>query len=66
MSGLMTVERIRGCSLFKALARKLQQGNRRVQVLGGRYGLSSKDTTPAQMIAVYDNMAGEQKDHFTG
>ncbi len=54
-----------GEPLYKDVCSVLQQGNRRVQVLGGRYGLSSKDTTPAQMIAVYDNMAGEQKDHFT-
>ena len=25
------------------------------KIVGGRYGLSSKDTTPAQIIAVYDN-----------
>ncbi|MCR5071837.1 MAG: pyruvate:ferredoxin (flavodoxin) oxidoreductase [Bacteroidales bacterium] len=25
-------------------------------VIGGRYGLSSKDTTPAQIVAVYDNL----------
>ena len=25
-------------------------------IVGGRYGLSSKDTTPAQMLAVYDNL----------
>ena len=37
----------------------------KVKVLAGRYGLSSKDTTPAQMKAVYDNMVGEQKNHFT-
>ncbi len=34
-------------------------------ILGGRYGLSSKDTTPAQIKAVYDNLAGEQKNRFT-
>ncbi len=35
-------------------------------VIGGRYGLSSKDTTPAQMIAVYENMAkAEPKNQFT-
>ena len=34
-------------------------------MLGGRYGLSSKDTNPAQMKAVFDNMSGEQKNHFT-
>ena len=37
----------------------------KVKVLAGRYGLSSKDTTPAQMKAVFDNMKGEQKNHFT-
>ena len=36
------------------------------QIIGGRYGLSSKDTTPAQMLAVYENMALETpKNHFT-
>ena len=36
------------------------------QIIGGRYGLSSKDTTPAQMLAVYENMAQQTpKNHFT-
>ncbi len=35
------------------------------RIIGGRYGLSSKDTTPAQIVAVYDNLAKEQKDRFT-
>ncbi|XMB67427.1 pyruvate:ferredoxin (flavodoxin) oxidoreductase [Mycoplasmatota bacterium zrk1] len=34
-------------------------------IIGGRYGLSSKDTTPNQIVAVYDNLKGEQKDGFT-
>ncbi len=35
-------------------------------VINGRYGLSSKDTTPALMLAVYDNLkANEPKNHFT-
>ena len=35
-------------------------------VIGGRYGLSSKDTTPAQIIAVYDNLEmKEPKKDFT-
>src|SRR5450755_389891 len=35
-------------------------------VLGGRYGLSSKEFTPAMVKAVYDNFtAVERKDHFT-
>ena len=36
-----------------------------VKVLGGRYGLGSKDTTPASIFAVYANMAEGQKNHFT-
>lgn len=35
-------------------------------IIGGRYGLSSKDTTPAQMIAVFENMKlKEPKNQFT-
>ena len=40
-------------------------GRTGVKVLGGRYGLGSKDTTPASLFAVYANMAGEMKNHFT-
>ena len=36
------------------------------RIIGGRYGLSSKDTTPAQMLAVFENLAAAQpKNHFT-
>lgn len=35
-------------------------------IYGGRYGLSSKDVTPAQIIAVFDNMNQDTpKDKFT-
>ncbi|WP_073341923.1 pyruvate:ferredoxin (flavodoxin) oxidoreductase [Caldanaerobius fijiensis] len=35
-------------------------------IVGGRYGLGSKDTTPGQIIAVYENLnAKEPKNHFT-
>lgn len=35
-------------------------------IVGGRYGLSSKDTTPAQIVAVYDNLsAAAPKNSFT-
>lgn len=35
-------------------------------VIGGRYGLGSKDTTPAQIAAVFDNLTDVQpKNHFT-
>ena len=37
-----------------------------VEIIGGRYGLGSHDTTPAQIIAVYDNLKlAQPKNHFT-
>jgi len=35
-------------------------------VIGGRYGLSSKDTTPAQIVSIYENLElAEPKNGFT-
>lgn len=35
-------------------------------IVGGRYGLSSKDTTPAQILAVFENLkAAEPRNQFT-
>ena len=35
-------------------------------IIGGRYGLGSKDFTPAMVKAVYDNLEKpNQRDHFT-
>ena len=43
-----------------------QAGRTDIQVVGGRYGLSSKDTTPGQIIAVYDNLKQDKpKNNFT-
>ena len=43
-----------------------QAGRGDIRVVGGRYGLSSKDTTPGQFIAVYDNLKLENpKNSFT-
>ncbi|MCD4795478.1 MAG: pyruvate:ferredoxin (flavodoxin) oxidoreductase [Bacteroidales bacterium] len=36
------------------------------EIVGGRYGLSSKDTTPAMMVSVFENMERkEMKNQFT-
>ena len=44
----------------------LFQGKDNVLIIGGRYGLSSKDTTPAQIVAVFDNLdSKEPKADFT-
>ena len=54
-----------GEPLFEDVSTAMVESGRFIPVLGGRYGLSSKDTTPAQIKAVFDNMAGEKKNHFT-
>ncbi len=47
-------------------ARGTDEGVRPYTVVGGRYGLSSKEFTPAMVKAVYDNLKKAQpKDHFT-
>ncbi|MEG0291628.1 MAG: pyruvate:ferredoxin (flavodoxin) oxidoreductase [Anaerovoracaceae bacterium] len=36
------------------------------KIIGGRYGLGSKDTTPGQIVAVFDNLAADApKNQFT-
>ena len=43
-----------------------QQGITGIKVVGGRYGLGSKDTTPASIFAVYENLdKDEPKNGFT-
>ena len=43
-----------------------EEGVSGVRVVGGRYGLGSKDTTPASIFAVYKNLAEDKpKAHFT-
>ena len=54
-----------GEPLYEDICSVIAESDRCVKILGGRYGLSSKDTTPAQMKAVFDNMTGERKNHFT-
>jgi pyruvate-ferredoxin/flavodoxin oxidoreductase len=43
-----------------------EQGRNTLRVIGGRYGLSSKEFTPAMIKAVFDNLAQQSpKNHFT-
>ena len=43
-----------------------ETGRTNIEVVGGRYGLSSKEFTPAMVKAVFDNLAlNEPKNHFT-
>ncbi len=43
----------------------MDAGRGDIRVLAGRYGLGSKEFTPSHVKAVYDNLAGEGKNHFT-
>ena len=56
-----------GEPLYLDVCMALEQENVSVDVLvGGRYGLGSKDTTPANIISVYRNLdADAPKNHFT-
>ena len=55
-----------GEPLYEEVCSVLADTDRRIQVLACRYGLASKDFTPAQVIAMYDNMKkAEPKNHYT-
>ena len=49
--------------LYLDIAAMLKDTN--IKIIGGRYGLSSKNTTPSMILSVFDNMKNNMKDHFT-
>jgi len=55
-----------GEPLYQDIVTAVAEGSRSARVLGGRYGLSSKEFTPAMVKAVFDEMeTGELRNHFT-
>lgn len=46
-----------GEPLFEDVCSVVMRSERNIKVIGGRYGLSSKDTDPAQIVAVFENLA---------
>ncbi len=55
-----------GEPLFEDVCSVLMSSDRNIRVIGGRYGLSSKDTDPAQILAVFENLASAApKTNFT-
>ncbi len=55
-----------GEPLYLDVIAALAEVGRNIKVIGGRYGLGSKDTTPASIFALYENMAAKApKNHFT-
>ncbi|MBQ0128098.1 MAG: pyruvate:ferredoxin (flavodoxin) oxidoreductase [Bacteroidales bacterium] len=48
-----------GEPLFEDICTAVCTSGRAIKVIGGRYGLSSKDTDPGQILAVFANLASE-------
>ena len=49
-----------GEPLYQDICTAFSNSGRAVTIFGGRYGLSSKDTDPAQIVAVFDNLLAPQ------
>ena len=49
-----------GEPLYEDICTAFSRAGRDLRVLGGRYGLSSKDTEPSQLVAVFDNLAADE------
>lgn len=55
-----------GEPLYQDVVNTITEEGRQLKVIGGRYGLSSKEFTPAMAKAVFDELKKEQpKNHFT-
>ena len=55
-----------GEPLYEDVQTALAETGRSVSVVvGGRYGLGSKEFTPAMVKAVFENLDGEKKNHFS-
>ncbi|WP_312061483.1 2-oxoacid:acceptor oxidoreductase family protein, partial [Anaerotignum sp.] len=55
-----------GEPLYQDICVVYQQKGIPMEIVGGRYGLSSKDTTPAQIFAVFENLKQKvPKNNFT-
>ena len=55
-----------GEPLYQDVCTVYQERGIPMTIVGGRYGLSSKDTTPGQILAVYENLKrAEPKGNFT-
>lgn len=55
-----------GEPLYQDVCTILKQKDIPMEIVGGRYGLSSKDTTPAQIISVFENLSNlKPKNNFT-
>ena len=49
-----------GEPLYEDVCTAIFKAKRDIEIIGGRYGLSSKDTDPAQIVAAFDNLIAEK------
>ncbi len=49
-----------GEPLFLDVTAAMAGAGRKADIIGGRYGLSSKDTDPAQIVAVFENLSSSE------
>jgi pyruvate-ferredoxin/flavodoxin oxidoreductase len=55
-----------GEPLYLDITHALFKAGKNIEVVGGRYGLSSKDTTPDNILSVFENLEiKDSKDNFT-
>ncbi len=54
-----------GEPLYTDVRAALAEAGKQLDVVGGRYGLGSKEFTPTMVKAVFDNLSGAMKNHFT-
>ncbi|AEF17962.1 MULTISPECIES: pyruvate:ferredoxin (flavodoxin) oxidoreductase [Thermoanaerobacterium] len=55
-----------GEPLYEDVRAAFYESEMKPVIVGGRYGLGSKDTTPAQIVAVFDNLKSDTpKNNFT-
>lgn len=55
-----------GNPLYQDVVTAFSNAGRKAEIIGGRYGLASKDTLPGDIVAVYNNLASENpKKDFT-
>ena len=54
-----------GEPLYKDVVTAFYDEENKPEIIGGRFGLGSKDTIPADIEAAFDNLKGEMKKDFT-
>jgi pyruvate-ferredoxin/flavodoxin oxidoreductase len=67
---ITTLDRVKvstsiGEPIYEDVISSLSEKNKKIKVIGGRYGLGGKDFSPKDVKAVFDNSINEQKNHFS-